>query len=134
MQVNLKTLSSIPAFNRTFIMLKPVDNYFLQQSEPVKSCMYFLRQYILKHDTEITEKWQYGMPFYYYKTKWCFYLWVHKKLGKPYLGIVEGGKVNHPDLLVEKRVKMKILLIDPGKNIPVSKVKNILTKVISLYK
>ena len=134
MQVNLKTPSSIPACKRIFNMLKPVDNYFLQQSEPVKSCLQFLRQYILKHDKDITEKWKYGMPFYYYKTKRCCYLWVHKKLGKPYLGIVEGGKINHPDLLLEKRVKMKILLIDPCKNIPVSKIKIILTKVISLYK
>ena len=134
MQVNLRTPSSIPVCNKIFIMLKPVDNYFLQQSEPVKSCLQFLRQCILKHDKEITEKWKYGMPFYYYKTKRFCYLWVHKKLGKPYLGIVEGGKVNHPDLLVEKRVKMKILLIDAGKNIRVRKIKIILTKVISLYK
>jgi len=46
------------------------------------------------------------------------YLWVHKKYGKPYLGIVEGKKIKHPDLLTEKRARMKILLIDPEKDLP----------------
>jgi len=28
-------------------MLRPIDNYFLQQAEPVKSCLQFLREHIL---------------------------------------------------------------------------------------
>jgi hypothetical protein len=37
------------------------------------------------------------------------YLWVHKKYQRPDIGIVEGNRINHPDLLVEKRARMKIL-------------------------
>ncbi|MDZ4810464.1 MAG: DUF1801 domain-containing protein [Bacteroidota bacterium] len=111
-------------------MLRPIDNYFLQQEEPIKSCLEFLRQHILKLDKAITDKWQYGMPFFYYYEKRICYLWVHKKFKHPYLGIVEGKKINHPDLLQEKRARMKILLIDPGKNIPLKKINSILKEVL----
>ena len=115
-------------------MLRPIDNYFLQKEEPVKSCLQFLRDHILKMDTEITEKWLYGMPFFYYKGKRFCYLWTHKKLRQPYLGIVDGKLVHHPDLIAEKRSRMKILLLDPNKNIPVKKINSILREAIGRYK
>lgn len=115
-------------------MLRPIDNYFLQKEDPIKSCLQFLRNFILNQDEHFTEKWQYGMPFYYYKDKRICYLWVHKKYQQPYLGIVEGKKINHPDLLQEKRAKMKILMIDPVKNIPVKKLNQILKELLSFYK
>ena len=115
-------------------MLRPIDNWFLQNDEPVKSCLQFLREYILKQDAGISEAWQYGMPFYCYKGKRFCYLWMHKKYGQPYIGIVDGKKVDHPDLLVEKRARMKILLLDACKNMPVSKINLILKEVLKLYR
>ena len=35
-------------------MLSPINNYFLQQDEPVKSCLQFLRSLILALDENIT--------------------------------------------------------------------------------
>ncbi len=115
-------------------MLRPIDNYFLQKDEPVKSCLQFLREHILKQSPHIAEAWKYGMPFYCYNGKMFCYLWVHKKYHQPYLGIVEGKKINHPDLIIEKRARMKILLLDPNKNIPVKKIDKILKDVLALYK
>lgn len=115
-------------------MLRPIDNYFLQKEEPLKSCLQFLRGYILTQDTNITEAWKYGMPFYCYKGKMFCYLWTHKKYNQPYLGIVEGKRINHPDLLLEKRARMKILLINPNKDIPIKKINSILKEVLALYK
>ena len=114
-------------------MLRPIDNYFLQQEEPAKSCLQFLRVHILKQHSNITEAWKYGMPFYCYNGKMFCYLWVHKNYGQPYLGIVEGKTINHPDLIEEKRARMKILLIDAAKDIPDKKVTAILKDVIKLY-
>jgi len=74
------------------------------------------------------------MPFFCYRGKMCCYLWQHKKYCQPYIGIVEGARVTHPDLLQEKRARMKILLIDPERDIPVKKVKAILREMIALYK
>src|SRR5438552_3609598 len=115
-------------------MLRPIDNYFFQQEEPAKSCLQFLRVHILKLDDNITEAWKYGMPFYCYKGKMFCYLWVHKKYNQPYLGIVEGNKINHPELLREKRARMKILLIDASKDIPFKKITAILRESIEFYK
>ena len=114
-------------------MLRPADNYFLQQDEPAKSCLLALRQLILAYDNHLTEAWKYGMPFYCYNGKMCCYLWVHKKFNQPYLGIVAGSQVTDPDLLLEKRARMKILLLNPEKDIPVKKIKNILKQVVTLY-
>ena len=115
-------------------MLSPIDNYFLRHEEPIKSCLQSLRQHVKGFDKDITEKWQYGMPFFYYKKKRLAYLWIHKKLRQPYLGIVDGKWVDHPDLLQEARTRMKIFLIDPDKDIPIQKVNTILKRTIKLYK
>lgn len=95
--------------------------------------MLFLRERILQFDDHLTEAWKYGMPFYCYDGKMALYLWVHKKLKQPYLGIVEGKRLTHPDLIQEKRARMKILLIDPAKDVPVRKINAILKDVIAFY-
>ena len=115
-------------------MLKPADNYFLQQPEPEKSCLLALRALVLAAANNIAETWKYRMPFYCYKGRMFCYLWTHKKLAQPYLGIVEGGKINHPLLLQEKRARMKILLVDPLKDIPVTAVNSILKKALGFYR
>ncbi len=71
---------------------------------------------------------------YCYKGKIFCYIWVHKKYGQPYIGIVEGGRINHPDLLQEKRARMKILLIDATEDIPVGKIDAILREALTFYK
>lgn len=112
--------------------MSPVDQYFHKHEEPIRSCLQFLRAHILKQNKSIREVWQYGMPFYYCGGKRFCYLWVHRKTGQPYLGIVEGAKIAHPDLIQEKRARMKILLIDPLKDIPIRKVNQVLTLAIAL--
>lgn len=115
-------------------MLRPIDQYFLKQEEPLKSTLIYLRDYIIACDKTFREKWEYSMPFYYYGDKRICYLWVHKKWNQPYLGIVEGNRNLHPDLIAEKRAKMKILLLDPFQDLPLSKIRDILGTAISFYK
>jgi len=115
-------------------MIREIDNYFLEKNEPVKSYLLTLRDYILQYDKNITEVWQYKMPFYCYKGKRFCYLWVHKKFQQPYLGIVDGKKINHPDLILEKRARMKIMLFDPMKDVPLKTIHLILKTILSLHK
>ncbi|MES1214314.1 MAG: DUF1801 domain-containing protein [Bacteroidota bacterium] len=115
-------------------MLRPIDNWFLQKDEPAKTCLQFLREHILKQDSNITEAWKYGMPFFCYKGKMFCYLWMHKKHLQPYIGIVEGKRINHPDLIIEKRARMKILLLDANKDLPIKKINSILKEVLALYR
>lgn len=111
-------------------MLNPLDNYFEEKDEPIKSCLSYLRSLLMEYDN-ITEHWKYGMPFYYYKGKMFCYLWIHKKLHQPYIGLVDGNKIQHEDLLQEKRSKMKILLINHQEDILVDKIKSILNQAFA---
>lgn len=113
--------------------MRPIDSYFIQKVEPLKSCLQYLRRHILVSDHRITEAWKYGMPFYCINDKIVCYLWVHKKLQLPYIGIVEGNKINHPDLIQEKRARMKILLLEPDRDLPIGKINAILVEVFALY-
>ncbi len=115
-------------------MLRPIDQWYQNQEEPIKSCLQFLRLYILKQDQQLSEAWKYGMPFFCYKGKMVCYFWVHKKLLQPYIGIVEGKKIHHPDLIQEKRARMKILLLDPTRDLPMKKINLILKEMLALYK
>jgi hypothetical protein len=114
-------------------MLRDIDNYFLQKEEPVKGCLLFLREYILNYDKNITEAWKYRMPFFCYKGKMFCYLWTYKKNGLPYIGMVEGKKIDHPELIIEDRARMKIMLLDPTADLPMETIDYILKTAIGFY-
>lgn len=114
--------------------MKAVDNFYLDKAEPERSCLLALRDLILRQDPNVTAAWKYGMPFFCYKGKMFCYLWLHKKHKLPYIGMVEGNKLDHPDLIQEERARMKIMLIDPKKNLPVRVIEKLMSEAIDLYK
>lgn len=113
-------------------MLNPLNTWYAKQEEPVKSCLQFLRAHILTTVPEFSEAWKYGMPFFCYENKMICYLWVHKQNGLPYLGIVDGKLIGHPDLVQEKRARMKIFFVDPQNDIPVKKLDDLLYAMLEL--
>src|SRR6267154_4568767 len=100
-------------------MTSEADLYYLRLDEPIKICLLALRTVILSADKNISAVWRYGMPFFYYKRKMLCYLWVHKKYKQPYLGMVDGNRLHHAKLIKENRSRMKIILFDPDKNLPI---------------
>lgn len=114
--------------------MKASDNFYLQHDEPVKGCLLALKEIILSQDEAITAEWKYGMPFFCYKGKMFCYLWFHKKYRQPYIGMVEGQRFNHPALLQEKRSRMKILLIDAGKDLPLGLINALMQQALDLYR
>jgi hypothetical protein len=114
--------------------VKELDLFYFQLNEPPKSCLLFLRQHILNYDSNITEAWKYKMPFFCYKGKMFCYLWTHKKNGLPYIGIVEGRKIDHPLLIQDDRARMKIIFIDPVSDLPMETINSMLNIAISMYK
>ncbi|TDE18264.1 DUF1801 domain-containing protein [Dyadobacter psychrotolerans] len=112
------------------------DNYFYSKEKPLSGCLLALRQIILNQSGEISEIWSYKMPFYCItkgkKTKRFCYLWTDKKSKLPYLGIVDGYLLNHPELVSDNRTKMKIFYMDPEKDLPVEKINLILQQAIGL--
>lgn len=114
-------------------MEKALDNFYLQQDEPVKSCLLALRKIILSKDSDITNVWKYRMPFFCYKGKMFCYLWVQRQTHQPYLGIVEGKRIHHPNLVMEKRSRMKVIVFDPEKDLPIRTINLILKQALDLY-
>ncbi len=115
-------------------MIGELDNFYLQYPEPIKATLLALRDIILKQDNAITSAWKYGMPFFCYKGKMFCYLWFHNKFKQPYIGIVEGSRIEEPFLIRGNRSRMKIMLIDPNKDLPIKTIENVLQKAINLYK
>jgi uncharacterized protein YdhG (YjbR/CyaY superfamily) len=114
--------------------MKEIDHFYLRQEEPIKSCLIALREIILRQDPEITAAWKYGMPFFCFQGKMFCYIWVHKKHLQPYIGMVEGKHLEHSELLIEKRARMKIMLFDPTVDIPIDTLEMILQQALDLYK
>lgn len=110
------------------------DRFYLEQEEPARSCLLALRQLILKQDALLTPAWKYGMPFFCYKNKMCCYLWLDKITGQPYLGVVEGKRIVHPQLVQEKRSRMKVIRFDPHRDLPVKTITAILQQMLELYR
>ncbi|GAB3426076.1 DUF1801 domain-containing protein [Niabella aquatica] len=115
-------------------MMKELDRFYEKQPEPLKSCLLALRQIILELDKDITAEWKYALPFFYYKGKMLCYTWYHKKFKQPYLSLAEGRLIEHPLLIAEKRARFKIMLFDPGKDLPVKAIQSVLKQALDLHK
>jgi hypothetical protein len=113
--------------------MKELDLFYLQKDEPLKGCLLFLRNHILAYDKNISEAWKYRMPFFCCKGKMFCYLWVNKTTHQPYMGMVEGRRLEHPLLIIEKRSRMKIMMLNAEEDIPVETIDTILKMAIRLY-
>lgn len=114
--------------------MKGTDNFYQKQDEPNKSCLLALRDIIISQDKDITHELKYGMPFFCYKGKMFCYLWTHKKLEQPYIGIVEGKHFDQSFLVQKKRSRMKIMMLDSEKDLPLKLIEQIIKQALNLYK
>jgi hypothetical protein len=114
--------------------MKALDNFYLRQEESVRGVFLALKALILAQDKEVTSELKYGMPFFCYKGKMFCYLWVHRKNGQPYIGFVEGKHFTQPFLLQEKRSRMKIMLLDPNRDLPVQTISTLIKQALDLYR
>lgn len=115
-------------------MINEIDNFYLNKEEPNRSCMLVLRSIILKQDKNVTETLKWGMPCFYYREKIFCYLWVDKKTDTPYILMVEGKHLDHPELEAGNRSRMKIFRVNPNNDLPLSTIELILTLSLDLYR
>ncbi|MDC9721143.1 MAG: DUF1801 domain-containing protein [Urechidicola sp.] len=111
-----------------------LTSYYLNKTEPNKSCLLALRDIILKQDKRVTETRKYGMPCFCYKNKMFCYLWTDKKTAEPYLLFVEGNHLEHPLLEAGDRKRMKILRVDPTIDIDINTIQLLLNQSLDLYR
>lgn len=110
------------------------EHFYMNKQEPNKSCLLSLRHVILSQDESVTETTKYGMPCFCYRQKMFCYLWVDKKTDKPYILFVEGKHLNHKKLKAGSRKRMKILNIEPHRDLPIELLEELLSKALNLYK
>ena len=110
------------------------DSYYLNKEEPNGSCLLALRTMILEQDIHVTETRKWGMPCFCYKKKMFCYLWTDKKTDEPYILMVEGKHLNHPELEAGNRSRMKIFRVNPYHDLPVASIQLILNQALDLYR
>ncbi|MDM8159155.1 DUF1801 domain-containing protein [Labilibaculum sp. K2S] len=115
-------------------MIRETDNYYLNKEEPNKSCLLALRKIILTQDDNITETTKWGMPCFCYKKKMFCYLWTDKKTDEPYILMVEGKHLTHPELEEGSRSRMKIFRVNPNEDLPVNFIELLLNDALDLYR
>ena len=114
--------------------VKMESHYYLNKEEPNKSCLLALRNIILNQDKNITETQKWGMPCFCYKKKMFCYLWTDKKTDEPYILMVEGKYLDHPELEEGDRSRMKIFRVNSNKDLPIKTIEAILTTALDLYR
>lgn len=107
-----------------------LDEFYLALEEPIKSCMLALRDIILASDSRLSNRKKYNGSFFCLGTHSICYVWIDKKKNWPYIGFVDGCALHHPKLVSENRTHIKILPINPLRDIPVRTIQLILKKAI----
>ena len=91
-----------------------------------------MRDYILAYNPQITEAWKYQAPFFCYRGKIIVYLWINGKTQQPYLGVVDGRHIEHPQLQANGRARIRVLPLDPTDELPLDTLDFILQQSIAL--
>lgn len=115
-------------------MVEKLHSFYLDKEEPNKSCLLALRDIILNQDTAIAETRKWGMPCFCYNKKMFCYLWIDKKTEEPYILMVEGKYLSHPELEEDNRSRMKIFRVNPNKDLPIRTIEDILQKALDFYR
>lgn len=62
------------------------------------------------------------------------YLWTDKKTDEPYILMVEGKYLDHPELEEGDRTRMKIFRVNLNKDLAIKTIEHILQKALDLYR
>lgn len=112
-------------------MLNPLENHFLKQPEPQQSCMLFLRKWLIEQGLE--EQYKYMTAMYYFKGKAFCYMTVSGKEKNLYLGFIKGHLMKHPKLEQEGRKQIKVIYLNPEKDLPIKTLNEIVKMAKKLY-
>lgn len=115
-------------------MIEDLQSFYLSQEEPNRGCLLALRTIILAQDGGVTETRKYGMPCFCYGKKAFTYLWVDNKSHEPYMLMVEGKHLNHPQLEQGKRSRMKVFRVNPLEDLDIHSIQEVLQHALELYK
>ncbi|MEL6972440.1 MAG: DUF1801 domain-containing protein [Bacteroidota bacterium] len=111
-------------------MQNELTHFYLDQEEPLKSALLALRDIILAIDPGIQSTWKYSSPFFVYQGKNLCYLWYNKQTQHPYIGIIDGHRIEHPILQRGDRKQIKILSVNPEEDFPIDAIQEVLMEAM----
>ena len=114
-------------------MLNHIEEFYHKQNPTHREILLLLRSLILGLDDHLNEQWKYGAPFFCYNKKMFCYFWIDKKTHAPYIGVVEGGRIDHPLLEKGNRKRMKVLRLNPEEDLPVEGIEEVLREALQYY-
>ena len=109
-----------------------LEQFYYLNDIKYNGCFVGLKTIIMQYDPNIIHSLKYNLPFFSFQDKMMCYLSIHKKLNMPYIGWADGYKLKHVNLISENRSRIKILLIDSNKDLPLKVIQEILSEAISL--
>lgn len=111
-----------------------LNDYYLKQKEPNRSCLLALRTILLSEVEGLEETRKYGMPCFCINNKALFYLWTDKKTHEPYILFVDGNLIEHPTLETGDRKRMKIFRVNPSEDLRFETIKELIKLALKLKK
>ena len=96
--------------------------------------MLALQDIILEQHEDLTETQKCGMPCFCFKKKIFCCLWTDKKTDEPNILLVEGKYIDHPELEIGNRSRMKIFRVNPSKDLPINTIELLLKNALDLYR
>ena len=113
--------------------MNPVEQYILNQREPLQSIMLYIRQIIMEIPN-MEEKYKYKIPFYYYKGKPICYLNILKETNYVDLSFWDGFKLSDKYNLLKgnNRKMVKSLEFKSLKEININILKETLLEAVSI--
>lgn len=109
-----------------------LNNNFFSSTEPQRSCLLFLRDFILGYSNNVSEKWSNNTPFYYLKKKSLCFISYDPKTKIIYISFTKGFLITHKALVSEGRKKARIIYVDPEKDIDLKTLKQVFDMACSL--
>lgn len=108
-----------------------LEDYYLKHPEPVRGCLFALKQIIMSVSDQVTHGRKYQVPFFSYKGKKLGFLWMNRK--KLILGFVTDKSVLLPVEGTRLKDQLEMIQIDPNADLPKEMIVEKIRELIRLY-
>ena len=108
-----------------------LEDYYLKHPEPVRGCLFALKQIIMSVSDQVRHERKYQVPFFSYKGKKLGFIWMNRK--KLILGFITDKSVLLPVEGVRLKDQLETIQIDPNADLPKEMIVTKIKELIRLY-
>ena len=108
-----------------------LEDYYLKYPEPVRGCLFALKQIVMSVSDQVTHERKYQVPFFSYKGMKLGFLWMNRK--KLILGFVTDKRILPPVDGLRQKDQLEMIQIDPNADLPKEMIVAKLRELIRMY-